>query len=86
MQRVQIYLSDEQRRRVAARAEERSCPQAEIIREILDLGLGIEHEPIDGLAAIRETAGLLADEPDWETWQRSVRGRSAAERLEDTGR
>ena len=86
MQRVQIYLTDEQRSRVAARAKERSCAQAEIIREILDRGLGIEHQPTDRLAAICETAGLLADEPDWETWQRSVRGRTADERLEDSGR
>jgi transposase len=85
MQRVQIYLSDEQRSRVAARAQKRQCAQSEVIREILDRGLGIEHDSSDALTAIRETAGMLADAPEWDTWQRSVRGRSANERLEALG-
>lgn len=85
MQRVQIYLSDEQRRRVAERARERKCAQSEVIREILDRGLGIEHDAADVATVIRETAGVLAGEADWETWQRSVRGRSADERLEALG-
>lgn len=85
MQRVQIYLSDEQRRRVAERASERSCAQSEVIREILDRGLGIEHESTDVSNVIRETAGVLADEADWETWQKSVRGDSADERLQALG-
>jgi hypothetical protein len=85
MQRVQIYLSDEQRTRVARRASERHCAQAEIIRELLDRGLGISNESADAVTAIRETAGLLADSADWQTWQRSVRGRTANERLDSLG-
>jgi transposase len=85
MQRVQIYLSDEQRSRVAARAQKRQCAQSEVIREILDRGLGIEHDASDTLSAIRETAGILIDERGWDEWQRSVRGRSANERLEALG-
>ncbi len=81
MQRTQIYLTDEQRSRVAERARERGCAQSQVIRELLDRGLGIETESDDAVAAIRETAGLLAEEADWETWQRSVRGRSADQRL-----
>lgn len=47
--------------------------------------LGIEHDAADVATVIRETAGVLAGEADWETWQRSVRGRSADERLEALG-
>ena len=85
MQRVQIYLSDEQRSRVAERAAERGCAQSEVIREILDHSLGIRHDRSDRDAAIRETAGILADEDGWNTWQRSARGRTATDRLEDLG-
>jgi hypothetical protein len=85
MQRVQIYLTDEQRRRVAERAELRECAQSAVIRDILDHGLGITHDPSDALAAIRETSGLVTDGQDWEAWQRSVRGRTADERLEALG-
>jgi hypothetical protein len=81
VRRTQIYLTDEQRSRVAERAHERGCAQSQIIRELLDRGLGIAAEPDDPVAAIRETAGLLADEADWETWQASVLGRSADQRL-----
>ncbi|HYN33096.1 MAG TPA: CopG family transcriptional regulator [Ilumatobacteraceae bacterium] len=81
MRRTQIYLTDEQRSQVAERARARGCAQSQIIRELLDRGLGIETESDDPVAAIRETAGLLADEADWEGWQRSVRGRSADQRL-----
>jgi transposase len=81
MRRTQIYLTDEQRSRVAERARDRGCAQSQVIRELLDRGLGIEIESDDAVAAIRETAGILASESDWETWQRSVRGRSAGERL-----
>jgi hypothetical protein len=85
MQRVQIYLTDEQRSRVADRAKSKKCAQSEVIREILDRGLGIGHDASDALAAIRETAGILDDERDWESWQRSVRGRSANDRLDAVG-
>ena len=81
MQRTQIYLTVDQRTRIATRAKERSCAQSEIIRELLDRGLGINPVDHDSGAAIRETAGLLADAPDWQEWQRSVRGRTAEERL-----
>jgi hypothetical protein len=81
MRRTQIYLTDEQRSRVAERARERGCAQSQVIRELLDRGLGIETESDDPVAAILETAGLLAGEDDWETWQASVRGRSADQRL-----
>lgn len=85
MQRVQIYLTDEQRNRVASRARERRCPQSEVIRELLDRGLGIATDSADAVTAIRETAGLLAGAPDWPSWQQSVRGRTAAERLDSLG-
>ena len=34
---------------------------------------------------ILATAGILADYPDWPEWQRSVRGRTAAKRLDELG-
>lgn len=85
MQRVQIYLTDEQRSRVASRARERRCAQSEVIRELLDRGLGIANESADAVIAIRETAGLLEGSGDWESWQRALRGRTAAERLDALG-
>jgi hypothetical protein len=59
MQRVQIYLTDEQRSRVADRAKSKKCAQSEVIREILDRGLGIEHDASDALAAIRRLPDSL---------------------------
>ena len=37
------------------------------------------------VAAIEETAGLLADAPDWPEWLRMVRGTDAEGRLLDLG-
>jgi hypothetical protein len=36
-------------------------------------------------AAILATAGILSEAPEWPEWQRSVRGRTASERLDDLG-
>jgi hypothetical protein len=54
------------------------------MRRILDerLGDGPNHERAE---AIRKTAGLLADYPDWPEWLASVRGAPAEERLSSLG-
>ncbi len=85
MQRTQIYLTDEQRRRIAARARDAGVPQAVVIRQILDGALGIDDGAEERLRAVRETFGIMPDAPDWPEWLRSVRGRSADERLRELG-
>jgi hypothetical protein len=85
MKRTQIYIRDDQAARIAERAEERGLSQAEVIRQILDAALDTGDAEAEARAAIMATAGLLRDAPDWREWQRSVRGRSAAQRLEDEG-
>lgn len=85
VQRVQIYLTETQRRRIAERAAERGCAQSQVIRELLDRGLGLDADRPDILEVIADTAGVLPEAPDWETWQRTVRGRPVGERLESLG-
>jgi hypothetical protein len=86
MRRTQIYLTDEQSARIARLADDRHVSKAEIIRHILDEGLGIGDEDADAArAAIEATAGLCRDYPDWPEWLDSVRGRTADERLSSLG-
>lgn len=81
MRRTQIYITDEQQRRISERASDAGVPKAEIIRGLLDEGLGLD----DGLAAreraIVATAGVLEGAEDWPQWLARVRGSTAAERL-----
>jgi len=85
MRRTQIYITEEQERRIAELARDRNVPKAEIIRSILDAALDTGDAEAEARAVIEGTAGLLADYPGWAEWQRSVRGRSAADRLESLG-
>jgi CubicO group peptidase (beta-lactamase class C family) len=85
MQRTQIYLTDEQRRRIARRAADAGVSQAEVIRRILDEVLGIEGGKDERRAAVLATAGILADAPDWPEWLQRVRGRGADGRLRELG-
>lgn len=57
-------------------------PKAEIIRDLLDHGLGIDDGEETRRRAIIATAGAAAEEDDWPTWLARVRGGSAAERLD----
>lgn len=82
---MQIYLTDEQRRLIARRASDEGVPQADVIRRILDVGLGIEVHHDERLAAVRATAGILADYPDWPEWLADVRGPGTADRLRRLG-
>ena len=87
MQRTQIYLTDEQRDRIARIANDRGVSKAEVIRGMLDQQLGISSDAVARAEIFRETAGLLKgkDYPDWEEWLLNVRGRTADERLRDLG-
>jgi hypothetical protein len=81
MNRTQIYISDEQERRVAARAADAGVSKAEIIRRLLDRGLGIDDGAESRVRAVDETFGVLPEAPDWPEWLASVRGAAADERL-----
>jgi len=80
-----MYLTDAQRTRLAARARAEGISEGEAIRRILDQALGLPGDVEARLAAVDETAGLLADAPDWPEWLRQVRGRGADERLRELG-
>jgi hypothetical protein len=81
MKRTQIYISEEQDRLLAARAEDAGLSKAALIRRLLDQGLGIDDGADARLRAIDETFGILPDAPDWPDWLAAVRGASADERL-----
>lgn len=59
--------------------------KAEVIRRILDAGLGIDDGTAARVDAIRATTGALGDEDDWATWLARVRNTSADERLDALG-
>ncbi|MBA2496166.1 MAG: hypothetical protein H0V33_03570 [Acidimicrobiia bacterium] len=85
MQRTQLYLTAEQRRRLDQRAADAGVPMAEVVRRILDQVLAIDDGAEARVAAVQATAGALADADDWPVWLARVRGRTAAERLDHLG-
>jgi hypothetical protein len=85
MKRTQVYLTEEQDRRLAEIAVERGTSRAGALRWALDSVLETGDVEAEARAVILATAGILADHPDWPEWQRTVRGRTATERLEDLG-
>jgi len=85
MRRTQIYITEEQERRIAEIAQDRNVAKAEVIRSILDEVLGSGDSEAEARSVIEATAGLLSDYPGWAEWQRSVRGRTANDRLERIG-
>jgi hypothetical protein len=88
MYRTQIYITDEQERRIAARAADAGVSKAQVIRRMLDEGLGIDDGAEARRRAIRATAGTLPDADDWQSWLARVRGTGtgADERLRRLGR
>lgn len=85
MQRTQIYLTDEQRRRISQLAKDGNVSQAEVIRRVLDHALGFDDGADDRVAAVDATAGILAGAPDWPEWLAQVRTGTADERLAALG-
>lgn len=85
MRRTQIYLTDEQDRRIAARAADAGVAKAEVIRAILDEALGLGDGVQERRRAIEATAGILPDAQDWPEWLSRVRGAPADERLRRLG-
>lgn len=79
MQRTQIYLTDDQRTLIAARASDAGVPKAEVIRRLLDRSLGLDEGEEDRRRAIEATAGILPNAPDWQEWLASVRGGAGAD-------
>lgn len=80
-----MYLTEAQRNRLAARARAEGVSEAEVIRRVLDEALGLDGDGDERLAAVNDTAGILADAPDWPEWLSRVRGRGADQRLRDLG-
>lgn len=85
MRRTQIYITEEQNRQLTKMAADREISKAEAIRQILDRALDTSDAEAEARSVIEATAGLCADYPDWPEWLRSVRGRSADERLRAAG-
>lgn len=81
MRRTQVYLTDAQDRRLAQIADERGISKAGALRWALDTALETGDAEANARTVILATAGILDDYPDWPEWQRSVRGRTADERL-----
>jgi hypothetical protein len=81
-----MYLTDEQRRRLARRAKDAGVSQAEVIRRILDEALGLDDGTDELLAAFDAAFGICKDYPDWPEWLASVRsGKGADARLKELG-
>jgi len=76
MKRTQIYITEEQDRRLTDLAADRRVPKAAVIRQILDAALETGDAEVEGRAAIVASAGICADYPDWPQWLRAVRGRT----------
>jgi hypothetical protein len=86
MQRTQIYLTEEQRRLLDRRARDAGVPMAEVLRRILDEGLGIRDARDDRVRAVDESAGALADDETWQEFLERVRRPGGADaRLSDLG-
>jgi hypothetical protein len=86
MKRTQVYLTDEQDRRLARVARERGTSRAAALRWAIDSALGTGDPEQEARRVILATAGILHDYPDWAQWQRAVRGRTASQRLDPDAR
>ena len=80
-----MYLTDEQRKRLAQRAKDAGTSEAAVIRQVLDEALGIESPANDKVAQARLAFGACKDYPDWPEWLAGVRGKGADARLKELG-
>jgi hypothetical protein len=85
MRRTRIYLTTAQRKLLSARARIEGVSVGAAIRRILDEALGLERDEDARVAAVDETAGILASAPDWPEWLSRLRGRGADDRLRELG-
>lgn len=77
MQRTNIFLTDEQQRRLDRRAKERGISKSELIRQILDEALAITQASTTPAQAIEATSGIWSDREAAElddvlAWRREV--------------
>jgi hypothetical protein len=61
MQRTNIFLTEEQQKRLRRRAQEEGVSKSGLIRQILDEALAITHATVSIEQAIRVTSGIWAD-------------------------
>jgi plasmid stability protein len=86
MQRTQIYLTDEQRRRLDQRAADAGVPMAAVVRDILDEALAIGGAESSRAAAADEAFGALDDGESWQDFLARIRRPGGAgARLRDLG-
>ena len=85
MKRTQIYITEEQDRRIEQIAADRGVSKASVIRQLIEQTLRTEDSDAEARAAIEATAGICADYPEWPEWLSTVRGRTADERLRSHG-
>jgi plasmid stability protein len=64
MQRTNIFLTEEQQKRLRRRAQEEGVSKSGLIRQILDEALAITHDTVSVEEAIRVTSGIWADRAD----------------------
>jgi metal-responsive CopG/Arc/MetJ family transcriptional regulator len=64
MQRTNIFLTEEQQRRLDRRAREEGVSKSSLVRQILDEALDITHTRVSAEDAIGATAGIWADRDD----------------------
>ena len=80
-----MYLTNAQRSRLSARARIEGVSEGAVIRRILDDALGLGSDEDARVAAVDETAGILANAPDWPEWLAQVRAGNANDRLRQLG-
>lgn len=77
MQRTNIYLTEEQQKRLHRRAQEEGVSKSMLIRQMLDEALAITQNTASVEEAIEKSSGLWADRDDDEldnvlAWRREV--------------
>lgn len=66
MQRTNIFLTEEQQRRLDRRAHEEGVTKSSLIRQILDEALAIKQTSASAESVISATSGLWADRDEAE--------------------
>jgi metal-responsive CopG/Arc/MetJ family transcriptional regulator len=77
MERTSIYLTKEQQKRLANRASEMDVSRSELVRRLLDEGLGIARRQDRIEQALETSRGIWADRTDNEisevlSWRREA--------------